>query len=181
MKIVSVWGCLLTLIIAHDVVAPPARADTPARPDNARADTPRTTPSLAGSWTLVAADVRRPDGSVVRDYGANPKGMMLIDAQGRYQVQIYKTERPRFASPDRAKGTPAEFQAAVLGQSCHFGTVRVDAAKQVLIYQIEGAAFPNWEGAVQERRFELRGDELRYEGVPRPDGAVPITVWRRLK
>lgn len=170
MTLDSVWSCLFMIPLCGIVAAPPASADPkPA------------TPSLAGTWTLVAADVRHTDGSVTRDLGAAPKGMMLIDVEGRYQVQIYKAERPRFASPDKTKGTPAELHAAVMGASCHFGTVRVDAARQLLIYRIEGAAFPNWEGTVQERPFVLQGDELRYDGVRRADGGIPITVWRRMK
>src|SRR5476649_1786254 len=56
---------------------------------------------LAGTWTLVAADLIRPDGSRAHDYGAAPTGLMMIDAQGRYSAQIYKAERPRFASGDK--------------------------------------------------------------------------------
>jgi hypothetical protein len=73
--------------------------------------------SLAGTWTLVAADVLHPDGTRGRDYGAAPKGLLLIDAQGHYSLQIFKAERLRFASGDKQTGTPAEYQAAVLGSS----------------------------------------------------------------
>jgi hypothetical protein len=31
---------------------------------------------------------------VARDYGAAPKGLLLIDAQGHYSLQIFKAERP---------------------------------------------------------------------------------------
>ena len=34
---------------------------------------------LAGSWTLVAADVLHADGTRGRDYGAAPFGRLLID------------------------------------------------------------------------------------------------------
>ena len=46
---------------------------------------------LAGSWTLVAADQLRPDGSRVHDYGAAPQGLLLIDVEGRYSLQIYQS------------------------------------------------------------------------------------------
>jgi hypothetical protein len=36
---------------------------------------------LAGTWTLVAADIIRPDGVRERDYGTAPKGLMMIDAR----------------------------------------------------------------------------------------------------
>jgi hypothetical protein len=49
-----------------------------------------------------------------------------------------------------------------------------------LVFHIEGASFPNWEGTVQRRSFELHGDELRYRVPARPDGGIPISVWRRM-
>lgn len=136
---------------------------------------------LAGSWTLVAADVLHADGSRGRDYGAAPLGRLLVDAHGRYSLQIFKSERPRFASADKAQGTGSEFEAAVLGASTHYGLVSVDAARHLLTFRIEGASFPNWEGTLQQRQFALTGDELMYQVPPRPNGDIPLSVWRRLE
>jgi hypothetical protein len=122
--------------------------------------------SLAGTWTLVAADVLHADGTRGPDYGAAPKGLLLIDAQGHYSLQIFKAERPRFASGDKQTATPGEYQAAVLGSSTHFGTIVVEPAPRTLTFRIENASFPNWEGTEQKRTFELSGDELSYR-VPR--------------
>jgi Lipocalin-like domain len=137
--------------------------------------------SLAGIWTLVAADVLHADGTRSPDYGAAPKGLLLIDAQGHYSLQIFKAERPRFASGDKQTATPGEYQAAVLGSSTHFGTIVVEPAAGTLTFKIENASFPNWEGTEQKRTFELSGDELSYRVPARPDGNIPISVWRRLK
>jgi len=112
----------------------------------ARADVSAAVATLAGTWALVAADVLHADGTRARDYGAAPKGLLLIDAQGRYALQIFKAERPRFASGDKLTGTPAEYEAAVLGSSTHFGTISVDPVDGTLTFQIENASFPNWEG-----------------------------------
>ncbi|QJQ02465.1 lipocalin-like domain protein [Herbaspirillum rubrisubalbicans Os34] len=137
-------------------------------------------PAMVGTWSLVAADVQHPDGTRGRDYGQAPKGMLVIDAQGRYSLQIFKAERPKFASPDKAAATPAEYQSAVMGSSTHFGKLSVESAGQTLVFHIEGASFPNWEGQEQKRSFELKNDELIYRVVPRPNGDVPISVWRRV-
>jgi hypothetical protein len=134
----------------------------------------------AGTWSLVAADVIRPDGSRARDYGAAPSGSLMIDSQGRYSLQIFKAERPRFLSGNKLTGTPAEFEAAVLGSSTHFGTVSVDQAEKTITFSVQGASFPNWEGERQTRRYELKGDELSYRLAARPDGNVPISVWKRM-
>lgn len=136
---------------------------------------------LTGTWVLAAADVVHPDGRREHDYGAAPKGLLMIDGQGRYTLQIFKAERPRFASGDRAKGTPAEYEAAVLGSSTHFGVLSVDTGAHVLTFKVEAASFPNQDGTIQKRAYELVGDELSYRVAPRPNGDVPISVWRRAR
>ena len=176
----AMWfaGAVAGLVLSSAMGAPSAHADKPPAP---AAPKRAAAPSLAGTWTLVAADVEHPDGSRSHDYGDNPKGLMMIDAQGRYSVQIYKAERPRFSGPEKQNATPAELAAAVMGSSCHFGTIEVDAVNQTLTYHMDGAAFPNLEGTQQVRRFELHGDELSYRVPPRADGSVPISVWRRVR
>jgi hypothetical protein len=136
---------------------------------------------LAGTWTLVAADRLQPDGSRLADYGEAPSGLLIIDAAGRYAVQIYQRGRPRFAGGDKKSGTPQEFRAAVEGSSTHFGQLTIDEPSHTLTFVIESAAFVNWEGTRQERRYELKGDELSYRVPPRPDGQVPLSVWRRVR
>jgi hypothetical protein len=136
---------------------------------------------LAGSWELTAADVLHPDGTRGRDFGVAPKGRLLVDGQGRYSLQIFKSERPRFASDDKQKGSIDELTAAVMGSSTHFGTIVVDGTAHTLTFDIAGASFPNWEGTSQRRQFELRGDELSYQVQKRPDGNIPISVWRRIR
>jgi hypothetical protein len=137
--------------------------------------------ALAGTWTLVAADVLRTDGTRTRDYGAAPQGLLLIDGEGRYSLQIFKAERLHFATGDKLTGTEAEYKATVLGSSTHFGAISIDAAAHTLTFRIDAASFPNWEGDKQIRAYELKGDELSYRVGPRPNGDVPISIWRRLE
>ena len=136
--------------------------------------------SLAGTWTLVAADVLHPDGSRSHDFGDAPKGLLLIDRMGHYSLQIYRADRPRFANPDKAKASTQEYRAAVMGASTHYGTITVEPNRHKLVFHIEAASFPNWEGQQQTRTFELHGDTLSYRVPPRPNGDVPVSVWRRI-
>jgi hypothetical protein len=144
--------------------------------------TPSTIESpLHGTWTLVAADKILASSEQVRDYGENPKGRLIVDPKGRYSLQIFKSERPRFLDADKANGSPDEFKAAVMGSSTHFGTVTCDDKEGTLTFAIESASFPNWEGTIQKRKYTLKDGVLTYQVPPRPDGSIPISVWRKQK
>lgn len=136
---------------------------------------------LAGTWTLVAADVIRPDGTRAHDYGEAPKGIFIIDKQGRYSLQIFDALRAKYASGDRSAGTPEEYRANALGISTHFGTIEVDAMAHDMTLHIVAASYPNQDGTEQKRHYELTGDELSYRVAPRRDGSIPISVWRRVE
>lgn len=135
--------------------------------------------SLTGTWTLVAADVLHADGTRAHDYGDAPKGLLMVDAQGHYSLQIYDPQRPHYASGDRDSGTAAEYKGNALGISTHFGMLHVDG--DVLTLDVDSASFPNQDGKQQKRVFKLDGDELSYRVQARPNGDVPVSVWRRLK
>lgn len=135
---------------------------------------------LHGTWTLVAADKILPGGALARDYGEQPKGRLIVDTQGRYALQIFKSERLRFAAGSKADGSTDEFKSAVMGSSTHYGTVTIDEKAGQLVFSIEGSSFPNWEGTVQRRQYKLEGRELSYQVPPRADGSIPVSVWRRL-
>lgn len=136
---------------------------------------------LAGTWTLVAADIIHPDGSRSQDYGPAPSGLLMIDRTGHYSLQIYNTARVKFASNDKLKGTSEEYRDAVLGASIHFGTISVDPVARVFTLQVERSSFPNWEGRPQTRSYELKDSVLSYRVAARPDGNIPVSVWRRVK
>ena len=128
---------------------------------------PPADPRLVGTWTLERVDNVLPDGTRIPLYGAHPQGLLVFDAQGRYALQILREGRPRFVSGDKAKGSPEENRAAVVGNNAHFGRFEVDAARGTLTFHIDHAFFPNWEGTTQVRTFTLQGGELRYT-VPTP-------------
>jgi hypothetical protein len=136
---------------------------------------------LQGTWTLVAADKVLPDGETTRDYGENPKGRLVVDAKGRYSLQIFKSERLHFTSESKADGSVDEFKSAVMGSSTHYGAMTIDEPAGVLVFSIEGSSFPNWEGTTQRRQYTLDGAQLRYKVPPRADGSIPVSVWRRLE
>jgi hypothetical protein len=137
--------------------------------------------SVVGNWTLTAADDLKADGTRVPAYGANPVGLLFFGADGRYSVQIFRSDRVPFASGDKRRGTAAEYEAATLGMSSHFGRYAVDAAAGTITFKIEAASFPNWNGTEQKRPFTLSGDELEWRVPATPSGTIPISAWRRVR
>jgi hypothetical protein len=145
-----------------------------------RANAPAQVVPVAGTWTLAAAYEIKPDGTRIQPYGEHPAGLLMMDVDGRYSLQIYRPDRPHFAAGDKQRGTADEYKAAVLGISTHIGSYVVDAANGVVIFRIARSSFPNLDGAVQRRQFTLHGDEFSYRIPPTPNGNIPVSVWRRV-
>jgi len=136
---------------------------------------------LIGSWRLIAADKILPDGSQVTDYGTNPHGIAIFTAAGNYAVEIYRDKRMKFASVDREKITLEEFREALFSTSCHFGTYAIDANKGTITFNIDRASFPNLDQTSQVRPYTLKGDTLTWRVPARPDGSIPISVFKRMQ
>lgn len=138
--------------------------------------------SLVGTWTLVSVDSISPDGTRTHPYGPNAVGLAMFDAAGRYTIQIQSSDRPKFVSDDRLKGTPEENLAFVRGVNPHFGRYSVNDADRTITLHIEHAAFPNWDGTDQVRPFTLIGNELKYvTPVTATNGRTVEVVWQRAK
>jgi len=138
--------------------------------------------SLSGTWTLKAAQVILPDGRRVTDpaYGDSAKGILMIDTDGQYSLQIFRPDRPKFSSGDKKRGTPDEYSSALLGMSTHIGHVQVDSAHALLYFNIDYSAYPNWNHTVQTRKFRLSGNELYYEVPPTAGaGTIAVSIWER--
>ncbi len=169
----------LSSSLAHGLDPSPAAAT--AGPAGGPA--PAGVGALVGTWTLEVADDLRPDGTRSPAYGEHPQGILMVDASGQYSLQIYRTDRPKFASGDKRRATPAEYQAAVLGMSAHVGHCALDPASGIVTFAIDLAAYPNWEGTVQKRQYKLEGDTLSYQipAAASSGGNIPISVWRKVR
>ncbi|MES1202012.1 MAG: lipocalin-like domain-containing protein [Pseudomonadota bacterium] len=136
---------------------------------------------LEGTWEMAQAYEILASGERVTNYGEHPAGLLMVDAAGRYTLQIFRRDRPRFAAGDKTRGTAEEYRQAVLGSSTHFGRVSIDAAKRQLAFDVEWASFPNWEGRQQVRDFSYADGLLTYQ-VPASasgNGTIAYSVWRK--
>src|SRR6202045_5407955 len=78
---------------------------------------------LVGSWVLVSLTSGE-GASQSLPYGPNPKGTMMVDANGRFSITVLRSDLPKFASNNRMTGTPEENKAIVQGTIAYFGTDR---------------------------------------------------------
>jgi hypothetical protein len=140
----------------------------------------QTAKDLAGTWTLVSA-VTEQGGNKTDTYGPHPKGILMVDANGRYVITFARADLPKVASKNRTTATPEENKALVQGSLTHFGTLSVNAADKTFTFKIETATFPNWDGTEQKRAFTVTGDELTYTVPTASGGGTGAVVWKRAK
>jgi len=126
---------------------------------------------LVGTWTLVAADA----------FGANPKGTVIFEANGRFAAMLMRADLTKYASNNRAQGTPAENKTTVEGSLAYFGTYSVSGTD--VNFHIEGSTFPNWTGTDQKRtNVVATADELKWiQPTPSAGGPATPVVWKRVK
>jgi lipocalin-like protein len=141
----------------------------------------QTAKDLVGTWSWVSVDITRPDGTKYQAFGANPKGFVIFDSNGRFAYLLSRPDRPKFAANNREQGTPEENKAAVQGTLAYSGTYEV--SDKTLIFHVEASSYPNAEGVEQKRSITVTGDELRWIN-PAPTiagGGTANTVLRRVK
>jgi len=137
---------------------------------------------LVGTWTLVSADNVAPDGTKRQLFGANPKGILILDASGRYALVQARPDRPKFKANNRLQGTPEEVKAAWDGAVAQFGTWSVNEADKTVSLRIEGAVYPNQEGTDAKRPIvSLTADQLKWVNPAPGSGGRSENVYKRAK
>jgi hypothetical protein len=136
---------------------------------------------LVGSWILVSLTAGN-GAKQTLPYGANPKGTMMVDANGRFSITVVRSDLPRFASDNRITGTAEENMAIVQGCIAYFGTYSIDEATHVITVNVEGSTFPNFDGGTQTRILSFNGDEMTYlNPTPSMGGGTAKVTYRRAR
>lgn len=139
----------------------------------------QTAKDLVGSWSMLSNETTRPDGTKVATWGPNPKGNLILESNGRFSIVVTRAELPKFASNNRAQGTPEENKAVVQGSLGYFGTYSV--ADKVITLKVEASTFPNWTGGEQKRPLTITGDEMKWSVAAGSGGGTVELVWKRIK
>ena len=142
--------------------------------------------AIVGTWELVRWSATLNDGNEVLPFGERPRGRLCYDRSGRMSLQMLAEARPTFAEGDPFGGTAEEIRAAFHGSISYYGSYDASSETGTVVHRIEASAFPNWIGSVQERSFEIDGDQLTLRATasnakvgPRA-GARHILLWKRL-
>ena len=136
---------------------------------------------IEGTWTLVSS-VNELDGKKTDQFGPNPKGMLSLSADGRFMLTIIGEGLPKFASNNRATGTPEENKAVMSHSIAMIGSYVLDPDAKTLILKTESATFPNWNATEQRRLIvTLNADELTYVTPSASGGGVGTVTWKRAK
>ena len=135
---------------------------------------------LMGAWTIVSATSKLPDGTLA--WGDNPLGLLVFTSSGHYSTQLMRSDLPKYASNNRAKGTPEEYKAIAMGSVANYGTYSVDEANKSFTISYDGSTFPNRKGIKETRPFVIEGDELRITNpAPSTGGETSQLIYRRAK
>jgi hypothetical protein len=139
----------------------------------------QTADDLHGTWVLVSS-VTEKDGKKTEQFGSSAAGMMTLDADGHFMLTIIGPDLPRFASNNRAGGTPEENQAVISRSIAMIGSYSTNQADKTLTFKVESSTFPNWNGTQQKRVIiALTKDQLRYITPTASSGGVGTVTWRR--
>jgi hypothetical protein len=135
---------------------------------------------LVGTWSAVSWEQTLPDGSKFQRYTANPKGITVFDANGRYYIMEARPDLPKIASNNPSTPTPEEAKAIVGGSIASFGTYTVDEANKMVILRLEASTFANQLGSDQKRTISVTGNEIRVNFEALAGGQI-VQTWRRAK
>lgn len=156
------WSVLAAVVISRPVAA-------------------QTATDIVGTWTLVSSVTER-DGVKTDQFGTGAKGMLVLDASGHFMLTILGPDLPKFASNNRAGGTPEENKAVVSKSIAMLGDYSVSASDKTLTFKVDSATFPNWNGTEQKRLLAPSGsDVLKYITPAASSGGVGTVTWKRVK
>jgi hypothetical protein len=138
---------------------------------------------LIGTWLLVSAETTNADGSKLMPFGPNPKGILVMDANGHYVSLNVSSGLPKVASNNRMTETADENKAITQGSLASYGTYIVNEAEKMVTLHLDGSTFPNWAGTEQKRPIKsVSADDLVYiNPAPTTGAGATVLTYKRAK
>jgi hypothetical protein len=137
---------------------------------------------LIGNWAVVLAVVTQ--GDVRREvFGPNPKGLLILEPDGRFVQILITSGLPKFASNSRDTGTPEENKEIVTKSLAFFGTWTVDEARRTVALAVEASTYPNYDGTTLKRQVTtLTATDMVWSNpTPSQGSGTGNVAWKRVK
>lgn len=135
---------------------------------------------VVGTWTVVSWEQTTKEGTKFQRFGANPKGINVFDASGRFFVMFARPDLPKIASSNPMKTTPEENKAVMEGTIAYYGTYTVDETGKAITLRVESSSFPNQVGSEQKRMItSLTASELALSNPAALTGGLINYVMKR--
>jgi hypothetical protein len=135
---------------------------------------------LVGAWKFVSSTSQRDDGGTT--WGPDPKGLLIFTDNGRFSLQIMRSDRAKYKSGTRQRASLIENQATTRGTLSYFGTYTVSEPDHSIIFHVDSSSYPNLSDTDQKRKVTLEGDTLKIENLAPTRGTGPtLQVWERTK
>ena len=121
---------------------------------------------IIGTWKLLSY-IEVPVGGeeYLFPLGKNPKGILIFSPDGYMSVQISVKNPLKYDSEDRFSATDDRIAARSKEYIAFTGKYKTDNVLSHVIYNIETALNPNWEGVKQVRKLDFEGDILYQKSV----------------
>jgi hypothetical protein len=133
---------------------------------------------IVGAWRLVS--IYNEEKGVKRNlYGENPVGLFIFDRSGNVSQFLAKPDLPKFAEPNRLKGTDKEYRDVMQGMLAGFGTYSVDG--DTVTIKWVASSYPNRAGTTEKRTYKIVGDELNSVNPTAASGGTSYTKFVRAK
>jgi hypothetical protein len=119
---------------------------------------------LVGAWTYVSEETTSANGTKRPGPFAGKKGILILDASGRYAEVTGKPDRPKLNSyslANRPQVTAQELGTAAIDFHANYGSWSVNEGDRTLTLTFEVALVPNNEGIEVKAIANVNGDELK--------------------
>jgi hypothetical protein len=136
---------------------------------------------LIGSWTAASWEQDVKDGPKLQRFGANPKGINVFGADGRFVIIFARGDLPKISANDPNKPTAEEAMAIAKGMIAYYGTYTLDEPAKIVTLKIETSSYPNQLGIEQKRTItSISPTELKYINttVVGGQGQIYVTLKR---
>ena len=161
------WACLAVGVVVAGLLLAPGIARGQSLKEE-----------IVGAWRLVS-QYNEENGVKRYTFGEKPVGLFIFDRSGYVMQFLSKPELPRFADPNRLKGTDKEYREVMQGVLSGFGTYTIDG--DTVTIKWVASSFPNRAGTTEKRVYKIVGDELTGMNPTGASGSPSYTKFVRAK